>query len=372
MNTYHVLNYVPGLTSRKIKLLGQRYSLPDLLAMRSMELEARGFNAAGIAYLKSQDWPKVHDDLAWASSSANHHLIPLDDPAYPALLKEIADPPFLLYGIGNKSLLSTPQIAMVGTRKPTANARETAAQFAASLAALGLTITSGLALGIDGASHQGALQADGHTIAVLGNGFNHVYPPSHRGLYAQIAERGLLLSEFSPELGPRAEHFPQRNRIISGLSIATLVVEAATKSGSLITARLAGEQGREVFAIPGSIHNLQARGCHQLIKQGAILVENVADIVEVIQPLLRRQLDLGFESSPDILQPVSSPSQSENIDKALVSLLNNIGYEPTPIELLIERSGQKTETLLVALMQLELGGYIESSGAGYTRLANKA
>ncbi|MFN7096767.1 MAG: DNA-processing protein DprA [Gammaproteobacteria bacterium] len=295
--------------------------------------------------------------------SGEYQIIRLKDAAYPALLKEIQDPPAILYALGNLDLLQTPQIAMVGTRKPTINGRETAKQFAAYLAKAGFTITSGLALGIDGASHEGALQAGGNTIAVLGNGFDHIYPKTHQQLYANIARHGLLLSEFEPSVGPRAENFPKRNRIISGLSLATLVVEAAVKSGSLITAHLASDQGREVFAIPGSIHNPQARGCHALIKNGAKLIETVDDVLIELRALLQFQLDLPPLPATDEKLLVS------RLDKKLSNMLKYVDYVPTSINHIIEHSGESHDTIFAALIQLELAGYVISTAAGYTRVA---
>jgi DNA processing protein len=293
-----------------------------------------------------------------------YHTIHIDDAIYPKLLKEIANPPTVLYAIGNIDLLHTPQIAIVGTRKPTINGRETAKQFAAYLAKAGFTITSGLALGIDGASHEGALQVGGNTIAVLGNGLHHSYPKSHRQLQSQIAEHGLLLSEFPPTTEPRAENFPKRNRIISGLSVATLVIEAAVKSGSLITANFACEQGREVFAIPGSIHNPQARGCHALIKNGAKLVETVTDVLEELQSLLQFQLEFP--------QPTNNTENLSlsGLDKKLSNVLKYIDFCPTPIDVVIGRCGGEHDAIFAALMQLELAGYIISSPTGYTRVSH--
>ena len=199
----------------------------------------------------------------------------LHDARYPELLKQIADPPSILFVQGDVSLLAKWQIALVGSRNPSASGRDTAYEFSRYLAQDGITINSGLAMGIDAASHQGALAAGGKTIAVIGTGLDRVYPAKHRELAHEIASTGAIVSEFALGTSPRAENFPRRNRIISGLSLGTVVVEAAVKSGSLITARMAMEQGREVFAIPGSIHNPLARGCHQLIRQGAKLVENI-------------------------------------------------------------------------------------------------
>lgn len=358
---YHVLKYAPQITPAQIKRLGEHYTLPKLLTLSAAVLQSYKLLPETIAYLKQQHWPEVEQDLTWAEQP-HHHIFCLTDDIYPPLLKEIAQPPLVLYAIGDIKLLYTPQIAIVGTRKPTINGSETARQFAAHLAKIGLTITSGLAAGIDGASHEGALQAQGKTIAVLGNGLNHTYPPAHKTLQAKIAEQGLLLSEFSPNMKPRAEYFPQRNRIISGLSIATLVVEAAVKSGSLITARLACEQGREVFAIPGSIHNPQARGCHALIKQGAKLIETVDDILEELPALLQLSLEFGL-STPTIDKPKQLP-----LDKKQSIVLKYIDYVPTPLDIILERCGEDHNEIFSVLMQLELNGYVASAAGSYTRI----
>lgn len=298
-------------------------------------------------------------------SQEKYQTIHIDDAIYPKLLKEIANPPAVLYAIGNIDLLNTPQIAIVGTRKPTINGREIAKHFAASLAKAGFTITSGLALGIDAASHEGALHVQGSTIAVLGNGLDYNYPKSHHHLQSTIAKQGLLISEFPPTTAPRAENFPRRNRIISGLSLATLVIEAAVKSGSLITANFACEQGREVFAIPGSIHNPQARGCHALIKNGAKLIETVSDVLEELQPLLQFQLDLT--------QPAHNIEKLSlsRLDKNLSNMLKYVDFSPTPIDVVVKHCNEEHDTVFAALVQLELAGYIVSSPMGYIRIAHK-
>jgi DNA processing protein len=312
-------------------------------------------------------------DLAWLAESPQHHIIHYDDAMYPALLREIPRPPRVLYAIGNIDLLHTPQLAIVGSRKPTATGRDTAKQFSYHLAKAGFTITSGLALGIDGASHEGALAAAGNTIAVLGCGLQQIYPPNHKALAQRIKETGLLISEFAPDMPPLAANFPQRNRIISGLSLATLVVEAAVQSGSLITARFACEQGREVFAIPGSIHNPQARGCHALIKQGAKLVETVDDIVEELPALLQYSLQLSIPtaSPPLAVSQVIDNKQHElpelGVENACHFMLKYVGYEPTTFDTIINRSSLPAEQVSAILVQLELDGLIESLTHGYIR-----
>ena len=256
--------------------------------------------------LKHPDWQAADQDMNWLAQPDNH-LLPVTDPRYPAQLKTIPDPPTALFVHGDPDMLSTPQIAMVGSRNPSSGGARTAHDFARHFAACGLAVTSGLAMGIDAACHQGALAANGITIAVTGTGLDRVYPASNRELAHQIVGRGALVSEFPPGTPPRPGHFPRRNRIIAGLSLGTLVVEAALKSGSLITAQQALEQSREVFAIPGSIHNPLARGCHLLIRQGAKLVETANDVLEELAPALSELLET--ENTRPLGDPVK-PSTS--------------------------------------------------------------
>jgi DNA processing protein len=247
-----------------------------LSAQGLMVLEQRIVDPAD----SSLSWPERDNVMQWLQQSDQRQLLALGQADYPYLLRQISDPPLLLYLQGDSQLLHKPQLAIVGARRPTAMGASDARAFASALTELGWVVTSGLAEGVDASAHQGALQANGSTIAVLGTGIDCCYPAQHRGLQQQVAERGLLVSEYPLGTPPRGVNFPRRNRIVSGLSVGVLVVEAALKSGSLISARLASEQGREVFAIPGSIHQAQSKGCHQLIKQGAKLTETVMDIHE--------------------------------------------------------------------------------------------
>jgi len=263
------------------------------------------------------------------------------DPAYPALLLEIPDPPTLLYLRGNAALLQKRALAVVGSRNATPQGLQTAENFSKALAGQGLCIVSGLALGIDAAAHRGALAADGATIAIIGTGADRIYPARNRELALAISERGLIISEFPLGTPAIASNFPRRNRIISGLSCGVLVVEAAPESGSLITARLAGEQGREVFAIPGSIHSPVARGCHKLIKQGAKLVETAQDVLE----------ELGqFAEPPDAGKLESSAEESP--------LLEALGHDPCALDELAARTGLSADQLLTELLTLELAGQV--------------
>ena len=316
--------------------------------------------SAGIApkvweSLSEIDATRIDEDLAWCSS-ARRGLIPWSDPRYPARLREIAASPPALFYRGDPDLLQLPQLAVVGSRNATAQGLETALGFSIELARRGLTITSGLALGVDGAAHRGALDADGYTVAVCATGLDRVYPASHRALAEEIDVRGVLVSEFAPGTAPRPENFPRRNRIIAGLSLGVLVIEAARESGSLITARLAAEQGREVFAIPGSIHNVMARGCHRLIRQGAKLVETVDDVLEEIGSLVGDGLRAG-----GLADTAGGPSAAPHRHQAL---LDALGDAPQTVDALVERLGMAPEVLGPALFELEVEGRVATGSDG--------
>lgn len=351
------LQRVPGLgPATLIRLLEQFDSPQQIIDNPSL---AQGLNASVVDGLRHPDWQQVEADLAWLEAD-NRYLLTIDDQRYPALLREISDPPPLLYVQGDVSLLSQWQLAIVGSRNPSASGRQTAFDFSRYLASGGLTITSGLAAGIDGAAHQGALAAGGKTIAVVATGLDRVYPAKHRELAHQIAEQGVIVSEFPLGTSPRAELFPRRNRIISGLSLGTLIVEAALKSGSLITARMAMEQAREVFAIPGSIHNPLARGCHQLIREGAKLVETADDILEELGAL-------AGVSAPES-EPPAEEKVSHKKDGDYQILFETLGFDPIPIDKLIENSGLTADAVSSMLLLLELEGEVESlPGGRYVR-----
>jgi DNA processing protein len=263
--------YTRGLRARQFKICLEHYQdIAAFFRATNEEWQELGVPLEMIAALRNPDWKSIERDMAWVSSASHHHIISYDDTFYPTLLKNTADPPLILFLSGEKENLVANQIAIVGSRHATVMGKQIAEQFAYQLAQAGLTITSGLATGIDAAGHRGALKAKGRTIAVAGTGLFHIYPPSHKKLNDDIvASQGVIISEFPLPTPPRASHFPRRNRIIAGLSRGVLVVEAALKSGSLITARLAAEEGRDVFAIPGSIHHPLSRGSHHLIRQGA-------------------------------------------------------------------------------------------------------
>lgn len=356
------LQRVPGLGPVACRALLTRCPEPRLLFERigADAALSHGLAPAVLRALTDPDWRAVEQDLAWLERPGRH-VLTLSDPRYPPLLKEIHDAPPVLYVQGDPDVPSRRQLAVVGSRNPSPAGCDTARDFAAALVHSGLAVTSGLAVGIDAAAHRGALAAGGPTVAVAATGLDIVYPARHRALAEEIAASGALVSEFAPGRPPLPESFPRRNRIISGLSLGTLVVEAATGSGSLITARAALEQGREVFAVPGSIHNPRARGCHALIRQGAKLVECLRDILEELGPLA------GAAPAPaDGPDAEAAPRTQPAGTAALV--LAQIDYTPTTIDTLVERTGHGAERLHRILLDLELANHITSvPGGGYAR-----
>jgi DNA processing protein len=279
----------------------------------------------------------------------------LGDAAYPTRLLELNDPPLLLYAVGVLDWLHAPALSIVGSRHPTPQGLENARQFGREISDAGWVVVSGLAAGIDGAAHTGALEGRWGTVAVVGTGLDQVYPKRHAALAERIAARGVLLSEYPLGAPPLAAHFPQRNRLIAALGAGTLVVEAAVASGSLITARLALDCGREVFAVPGSIHNPQARGCHALIKQGAKLVEHCEDILDELRPDRVAQAILHGVSAAPPSAPAAEPAAAPAESPVLAAL----GYDPTPLDLLQQRTGLSAADLSVALLDLELAGTVQ-------------
>lgn len=355
----------PGVgPARFARLLGRFGSAQAVFATGGEELRTLELPDAALTYLRSPDWRRVEHDLDWLRQPGNH-LLDLDDARYPVLLRQIAYPPPLLFVHGDPDCLRLPQLAIVGARNPTPAGRETAQRFAAHLAECGLLVTSGLALGIDTAAHQGALSGGGQTIAVMGTSLERVYPASNRDLARAIAKRGALVSELPTGTPPLAENFPRRNRLISGLALGVLVVEAAAQSGSLITARLAAEQGREVFAIPGSIHNPLAKGCHALLRQGAKLVETAADILEELGALATAAQATTPHNSPATPQIAPAPALAEEYQH----LLNAMGDAPVSIDHLANGCGLTAEVLSSMLLILELEGYVAALPGGlYGRL----
>ncbi|MCW7539320.1 DNA-processing protein DprA [Aquabacterium sp. A7-Y] len=307
----------------------------------------------------------VETTWQWLQDHDEHHLLCLGDPRYPELLLSTDDPPLLLHAQGRLELLRADSIAVVGSRNPTCQGVDNARAFAAHLSRAGLTVVSGLALGIDGAAHEGGLQGPGSTIAVVGTGLDRVYPARHRALAHRIAEQGLLLSEYLLGTPPLAPNFPRRNRLISGLARGVLVVEAAPRSGSLITARLAAEQGREVFAIPGSIHSPQSRGCHLLIRQGAKLVEGGDDILEEL-----RMSTPGPEQHHDRPGPGRDEPPAALGGTEADRILDALGWDPLTLDALADRTGCTAAELNARLLELELDGRVARlPGQRFQRIA---
>ena len=359
------LNQTQGLGNAALCQLLTKFGSPEAIYSTSIS-QLREIVDEGTARKITQgiDADVIAPTLDWLQKD-NAHIVTLADSEYPQKLLEISNPPAVLYAIGNLHWLNHPSIAMVGSRSATPQGEKNAEEFAQSLCNLGLCVISGMALGIDGAAHRGALKANGATIAVVGTGLDIVYPARHRDLAHKIAERGLIISEFPLGTPSKAQNFPRRNRLISGLSLGCLVVEANINSGSLITARLATEQGREVFAIPGSIHSPVAKGCHLLIKQGAKLVESTQDILEEIKHLL-----------PVAKQTIHSPTglmthlgANETNGSEANTVLALMGYDAINFDNLQQLSALTTDSLSAMLMMLELDGKITVlQGNQYQRL----
>ncbi|HEX6733480.1 MAG TPA: DNA-processing protein DprA [Azonexus sp.] len=348
------LTLIPGIGGESQRKLLAAFGLPEAV-FAAGRLAVRSVIGSRADLLFDHDLadPVAHA-LDWAAQPG-HAIVTLADADYPPALLEIADPPSLLYVRGNPACLRQRGLAVVGSRNATPQGRQTAESFARALAGHGLPIVSGLALGIDAAAHRGALNAGGTTIAVIGTGADRLYPAAHRELALAILEHGAIVSEFPLGTPPLAANFPRRNRIISGLARGVLVVEAAPQSGSLITARLAAEQGREVFAIPGSIHSPVARGCHQLIKQGAKLVETAADILEEFAT-----------ATPDAAAVPAAAADAHGGNPVFAAL----GHDPCSLDELAERTALGADRLLGELLALELAGRIASlPGNRYQRLA---
>ena len=333
------------------------------------------------AWLTQPDERCLAADLAWLAAPG-HRLLCCTEADFPPQLENIPQPPAALFVAGDASLLLHPQVAIVGARSASMAGLAHAHAFARALTQAGFVITSGMADGVDGAAHAAALGAGAPTLAVIGTGPDRVYPRKHHVLARRIAEHGALISEFPPGTPARADHFPRRNRLIAGLSLGTLVIEAGLQSGSLITARLAAEQGREVFALPGSIHNPLARGCHRLIREGARLTESAAEIIETLAPAARMlggelALRLAAETTEGETEqlaerPVTHGSDGSSrrlADSEYRQLLTELGHDPATLDELVQRTGQSAAAVSSMLLMLELEARIESlPGNRYQRL----
>ena len=368
------LKLVPRLAIHKKLALVESYGLTALFLSSEKSssspviTSSNNLTAKQLAAFYQPDWQLI-DEIIDNSKQCHSEIVVFDDPSYPHLLKQIYDPPLVLFVQGNQKLLNQSQLAIVGSRSASINGRETAFEIAQQLVAKGLVVTSGLALGIDAAAHKGALMSNASTIAVVATGLDKVYPARHRALAAQIIEKeGAIISEFLPRTSPKPGHFPKRNRIISGLSEGVLVVEAALQSGSLITARCALEQNRDVFSIPSGIHNPQAKGCHWLIKQGAKLVEETADIMDELAFTNHSSLHLKQQQNSQATVNKEIAEKSLNKDLCVDELLASVGFEITPVDKVVSRSKLPIKEVLTRLTMLELSGLVAAVPGGYLRL----
>ncbi len=361
------LTRAPALNAATILAALERLqSASGIVAASEAVRERAGIPAAARDFLRHAAGGPDAGERKWLQHE-RHHLLPITDPRYPKLLRSLTDRPIALYVAGNIDALCDPQLAVVGSRNPTLQGRDTAFDFAQHLAQRGLAITSGLAQGIDAAAHRGALAAQGITVAVLGNGIDVVYPRGNRNLSEIIERHGALISEFPLGTAPCRANFPRRNRIIAGMSLGTLVVEAASRSGSRITARAANDYGREVFAVPGSIHNPLSRGCHELIKQGAKLTETPDDILS--------ELNFSVFFADDSRAAAGGGERNSGpsgMDKEHKILLDALGFDPADLDILVVRTGFKPEAVSSMMLILELEGHVQAAPGGrYSRVANR-
>ncbi|WP_333606322.1 DNA-processing protein DprA [Novosphingobium sp.] len=347
----------PGLGGAGLRALLQRVGTARAICRDARRLP--GLESAALEWIARPDTARLDADLAWLAQPG-HRLLRCDEADFPPQLETIPQPPAALFAAGDPSVLLAPQIAIVGARSATAQGLANARDFARTLSRAGLVVTSGMADGIDGAAHVAALESGGQTVAVIGTGPDLVYPRKHRDLAARIEQSGAIVSEFPPGTEARPDHFPRRNRLIAGLSLGTLVVEAGLQSGSLITARLAAEAGREVFALPGSIHNPLAKGCHRLIRDGARLVETAAEVIEALAPAAQAQ-GAGLRARLEADEAPDGPSPDGNDrgrDPDYISLLAALGDAPASLDELAERTRLAPAALSSMLLLLELEGAV--------------
>jgi len=358
---------IPGLGPLALRrLLAEFGDVGGIISTRPGRMESLGVAPEVARHLAGEDNPHLTAAMAWLEKAPDRRFIAPCDPAYPERLRQLPDAPAGLFVRGHADLLQDPMIAVVGSRNPSPAGLENAFEFSAFLSRCGFGILSGLALGVDGRAHEGAMAGGSPTVAICGTGLDQVYPARHSELAEAIAARGALVSEFPPGTPPRRENFPRRNRLISGLSLGVLVVEAGLRSGSLITARLASEQGREVFAIPGSIHNPMARGCHQLIKQGAKLVESGEDLLSE----LRSVIDLREFRDPQT--PTPPADTVAGLEPEYEQFLESCGHDPFTVDQMVSRTKLTSAEVSSMLLILELQGFVESGPGGrYTRVSKR-
>ncbi|PHQ81220.1 MAG: DNA-protecting protein DprA [Coxiella sp. (in: Bacteria)] len=353
LTLHHALHGTPRTIQRLLNSFASPQQILDIFLRTPEQLQ---LTQCQRQRMRADNQRAIDAELTWLTQHARHHIITLADERYPNYLREIYDPPAILYIDGDPCHLGQKQLAIIGSRNPTHSAQENAHHFAAELSQAKLLITSGLAIGIDGCAHRGALSVNAPTIAVLGCGVDVLYPKRHRTLTADIINTGALVSEFPLGTQPTAQNFPRRNRLISGLALGTLVVEATVRSGSLITANFANSQGRDVFAIPGSIKNPLARGCHHLIRQGAKLTESTQDILE----------EYGHSVQQQNTTQIESPSKE--LDHLNNKLLECLSFEIQSAQKLIRLLGISAQSVRSRLLNLELRGYIKAVPGGYCRV----
>ncbi len=362
LSAWLALSFTPKLGNKKLLRLLSYDSLTNLIQYSPVQWRAVGLNEDQIHYLVHDSEKDVEESLNWLEGSPHRHIVTSLCETYPALLKQISAAPSTLFVEGQLETIQQPQLAIVGSRNASIDSRKIAYQFAIQLVEQDIVVTSGLALGIDGYAHDGALKGGGKTVAVLGSGLASIYPARHRNLASRIIENGALVSEFRPDAKPRPAHFPRRNRIISGLSIGVLIVEAAEKSGSLITARYATEQDRDVFVVPGSILNPNCIGSNRLIRQGACLVQDVQHILDEVKSMLDFTRIQYSESQPSLFLPSNSEEELP-----FPELLANVGEEATPVDILANRTHIPVQEVMMQLLELELSGHVVAVSGGYIR-----
>ena len=357
-----------------MRLMEQLGGSGQLAAASRGDLKQAGLQEEAIHAILHPDLPLLEKDLKWLSEPT-HDLLTWENEQFPALLRNIPSPPAALFVDGDPDILWHPQVAVIGSRNPTAGGKDNARDFAGELTRRGMTVTSGLAAGIDSISHAAALDSGGTTVAVMGTGLDRIYPASSKNLAERIRAKGVLVSEFALGTGAKRSNFPSRNRIISGLSLGVLVIEAGLRSGTLITARMAGNQGRDVFALPGSIHNPMAKGCHRLIRDGARLIESAEEIMQELAPMagqlaaeLQNQIESGEAASMPL--PLENKPEDPQVeqDPDYQVLWSCLGFDPKPIDTIIEQSGLTARAVSAMLLLLELRGKVEAHrGGAYSR-----
>ena len=363
-----IVSQAPGLGCIKFHRLLNQVGRPDaILKATSRELRSVGLDEKAIHFLRNPSPEKITPNLNWAKAPS-HMIRTFDCAEYPETLKEIKDAPPVIYVKGNEKLLKEPQIAIVGSRQPTPGGRANAKKFSLEIAKAGLLVTSGMASGIDAIAHDAALANQGTTVAVIATGPDKIYPAKNKSLAERIAEQGVLLSEFPVGTEPVPSNFPRRNRLISALSFGVVVIEAGVRSGALITARLAAEQGKEVFAVPGSIQNPQVQGCHHLIQQGAKLVQKTEDILLELQPQLERYLRKKEDGKTKRKESGKAEQNPTGLSDMHGTILEAMGYDPVDIDTLAMRCRLPVQTVSVALLTLEMENYVGEDNGIYTRI----